>query len=302
MKIFIVVFIAVFVYGVMDGVMANPVKQRTQSVKRTKRDDYKYEIKLVFHNVIPNAFLNEISLAKNKIESMLTTHFPNRIKIPWGACGCFGVKWTCLNRVVKAKDLLIYVRIASIDGVGGTGARAGVCRIGRGFARVALIELDISDAYQLYNYNLLKDLFIHEMLHAVGVGTLWRQKGLVSSYYTYLGKEANTASSIYGVSPNALVENMGGSGSINSHWRESVYNNEMMTSIINFFGSRPISALTVGSLRDIGHRINDAFVPDYYSVNFKTEIENPETSKTKVIMKNQEHLIEPKEIKNNWLV
>jgi hypothetical protein len=264
------------------------------NAKRRRKDDYQYHIKFIYASAIPTEILNDLIYAKTKIESILTTHFPNVIKVPFGRCGCPGISWTCSRRGVKAKDLLVYVRVAPIDGEGGTGARARVCRMGRGFSRIALIELDLADAYTVYNYNLLKDLFIHELLHTVGVGSLWLQKGLVNNF-NYLGDKGNKASETYGVSP-ALVENQGGPGSINSHWRENTYRGEIMTSILNFFGPRPISALTIESLQDIGHRVNPTFVPDFFALNTKQE-----RNKDINIKEEDDDDASPSEINNNWL-
>jgi len=53
------------------------------------------------------------------------------------------------------------------------------------------------------------------------------------------------------------VENSGGPGTMNSHWRESVLHNELMTGYINS-GTNPLSVLTVQSLADLGYTVNAA--------------------------------------------
>ncbi|MGH7675788.1 MAG: leishmanolysin-related zinc metalloendopeptidase, partial [Gemmatimonadales bacterium] len=59
------------------------------------------------------------------------------------------------------------------------------------------------------------------------------------------------------------VENTGGGGTADAHWRESVFDNEVMTGFINF-GVNPLSAVTVGSLWDEAYVVNmagsDAYV------------------------------------------
>jgi hypothetical protein len=60
------------------------------------------------------------------------------------------------------------------------------------------------------------------------------------------------------------VENTGGAGTRDSHWRESTFNNELMTGYLNN-GSNPLSRITVASLADIGYQVDisraDAYSP-----------------------------------------
>ena len=52
------------------------------------------------------------------------------------------------------------------------------------------------------------------------------------------------------------VENVGGAGTADSHWRESVLNTELMTGYISPPGVRmPLSLVTIGSLEDLGYTI-----------------------------------------------
>ena len=61
------------------------------------------------------------------------------------------------------------------------------------------------------------------------------------------------------------VENtLGGSGSRDKHWRESVLDDELMTPRIGS-AAHPLSAITIQSLADIGYRV-DAAQADAYIV------------------------------------
>jgi hypothetical protein len=59
------------------------------------------------------------------------------------------------------------------------------------------------------------------------------------------------------------VEGTGGPGTRNSHWRETVFKNELMTGFLNN-GSNPLSIVTIASLADMGYVVDsgedDAFV------------------------------------------
>jgi hypothetical protein len=53
-------------------------------------------------------------------------------------------------------------------------------------------------------------------------------------------------------------------GTSDAHWRESVFGNELMTGYANV-GGMPFSAMTVGSLGDIGYLVNP-FAADPYAL------------------------------------
>jgi hypothetical protein len=59
------------------------------------------------------------------------------------------------------------------------------------------------------------------------------------------------------------VENTGGSGTANVHWRESVFGNELMTGWLSG-STQPLSRITVGSLADIGYQV-DMNAADQYT-------------------------------------
>src|SRR6185436_18597419 len=51
------------------------------------------------------------------------------------------------------------------------------------------------------------------------------------------------------------VENTGGPGTANSHWRETVFRNELMTGFVQG-PPNPMSRLTVASLKDLGYKVD----------------------------------------------
>lgn len=51
------------------------------------------------------------------------------------------------------------------------------------------------------------------------------------------------------------VEDTGGEGVADAHWRESVFDNELMTGFLNA-GSNPLSEVSVASLWDMGYEVN----------------------------------------------
>ena len=61
------------------------------------------------------------------------------------------------------------------------------------------------------------------------------------------------------------VENTGGSGTADAHWRESVFGNELMTGWLNSGITNPLSRITVASMADLGYQVNmnaaDSYTP-----------------------------------------
>jgi len=61
------------------------------------------------------------------------------------------------------------------------------------------------------------------------------------------------------------VENSGGAGTVDAHWRESVMGKELMTGYVSIT-SNPLSSITVGSLADMGYTVIYSYA-DPYTVN-----------------------------------
>lgn len=176
------------------------------------------------------------------------------------AAGACGVPHPALNEVVD--DLIIYVAVSTIDGPGKILGSAGPCFIRSGGLPVlGVMFLDAADVSQMQSNGTLEAVVAHEIGHVLGVGTMWG--GLVmgagSSDPYFVGGSAVAAflasgGSSYPGNP-VPVENTGGAGTRDSHWRESVFGAELMTGWING-GAIGISQVTLGSLVDLGYTVN----------------------------------------------
>ena len=171
-------------------------------------------------------------------------------------------------------DLLIFAKIDKIDGAGGILGQAGACyfRDNDSLSVVGIMQFDVDDVVALETSGRFRDVVLHEMGHVFGVGSLWNFKGLITGrgtgdpFFTGpSGRMAFTASApAAGFPGNAVpVENSGGGGTRDVHWRETILRNELMTGFLNS-GTNPLSALTAASLRDEGYIVNDA-VSDPFS-------------------------------------
>jgi hypothetical protein len=183
-----------------------------------------------------------------------------QLSIPLGSC----VFWqpTVTNRPVD--DLLIFVTVRTGDGPGGVLASAGPCivRASNQLPVAGYIQLDIADVANMEANGTLDDVVLHEMGHVLGIGTQWQALGLITGAGTtnpvFTGPAAAAGYVSVGAASGPVpVENAGGAGTRDAHWRESVLGNELMT---GFVGSSPmpLSIVTVGSLADLAYTVNNA--------------------------------------------
>ncbi len=86
------------------------------------------------------------------------------------------------------------------------------------------------------------------------------------------GAQATAAyNQVFGTSASGVpVENTGGAGTRDSHWRDSILVNELMTGWAGPGTNLPLSRITVGSLADLGYTVNyaaaDAYTPSSSSL------------------------------------
>lgn len=189
-------------------------------------------------------------------------------------------------------DLLINVQITTMtDGARHTLALGGYCiyRILDQQPDLPVIAIVVFDAFDIGTVEAegwLYQLAVHEMAHALGFGMdLWRDRAYLrnptirvpggtpikpppDTYFAgpHARREFNAAGGTAYPHAKVPVENdtvvrKYGAGSVDSHWRESVFGNELMTASVH--GEAPISRITVGSLEDLGYAVNYAAADDY---------------------------------------
>lgn len=159
--------------------------------------------------------------------------------------------------------VIINASAITIDGKGGILGQAGPDRF-RGGSYLpyhGTMQFDSADLASLTSNGGLLYTVEHEMGHILGIGTLWTTKGLLSGASTsnpmFIGPRATAEyNSLFGTrSTGVPVENTGGSGTRNAHWRETTFGNELMTGWLNG-GTNPLSRITVASLADLGYTVN----------------------------------------------
>jgi len=170
------------------------------------------------------------------------------------------------NEVID--DLLILAQGTAIDGPRGILGQAGPTHIRPANAGKSkflpvkgIMSFDTADLQAMQQDGTLKDVITHEMGHVIGIGTIWERKGLLKdagqSTVRFVGKNARKEFGKLKKSAAAdvPVENTGGPGTADGHWRESVFRNELMSGFIAA-PNNPLSRLTVASLLDMGYEVD----------------------------------------------
>ncbi|HET7461808.1 MAG TPA: leishmanolysin-related zinc metalloendopeptidase [Longimicrobium sp.] len=171
-------------------------------------------------------------------------------------------------------DLVIFAAVSDIDGPGAILGQAGPCYIRDAAPQLTILgvmQFDAADVANLESHDQLQSVILHEMGHVLGIGTLWNFMGFLQNPSPTSGTGLDTyfsgtngiagfdaiGGTTYTGGAKVPVENTGGGGTVNSHWREAVLKNELMTGYLNA-GTNPLSQLTVRSLQDLGYGVNAA--------------------------------------------
>ena len=159
----------------------------------------------------------------------------------------------------------IYINFDSIDGPGTVLGRAGPCliRTVSGLPIVGYVELDTADLVNLNANGTLDDVMTHEFGHVLGLQSFnWNRRGLLVGiggadpyFQGAVGREqfAQIGGGTYTGTP-VPVENTGGQGTRDSHWRITVLRRELMVGFAQA-GGMPLSRLSVGALSDLGYQV-----------------------------------------------
>jgi hypothetical protein len=192
---------------------------------------------------------------------------------------CGGVQTPALNETID--DLVILVSIEAIDGPGRVLGSAGPCLVRDGDSLPLLggMRFDSADVPTFVGNGLFDEIVMHEMGHVIGFGTLWRLKALLVGAVRDGGTDPHFVGSLaiaafdenggafYALGAKVPVENIGGAGTADGHWRESVFDTELMTGFLDA-GTNALSVITGASMADLGYvLVNNAGAEPYSVAN-----------------------------------
>ncbi|WP_406651306.1 leishmanolysin-related zinc metalloendopeptidase (plasmid) [Aliisedimentitalea scapharcae] len=169
---------------------------------------------------------------------------------------------------VVVDDITITATLEGIDGIGGTLGSAGPRMIrndGTYLSATGAMTFDSADAQDQFDLGNWETIVLHEMMHALGFGTLWSLMGLTSGSVAggdmrftganatdvYQTEFSDIASADSGSLLGVPVETDGGPGTAGGHWDETEFDTEIMTGYVdtNSF----VSLMTIAALEDMGY-------------------------------------------------
>jgi hypothetical protein len=185
----------------------------------------------------------------------------------------------CMGETLQGDvdDIVIFVKLGYIDGNSGILGAAGPCLLRneeRQLPLAGLMEFDTADLLDFAEAARLEEVVLHEMGHVLGVGSLWevhgylqdRAQGDGASDTAFDGElaiaEFEQAGGTAYEGQKVPVENMGGDGVANGHWRESALGNELMTPFLSQL-SGVLSRITIAAMEDLGYEVSYAEAEDY---------------------------------------
>jgi len=232
-----------------------------------------YNIEVRFLTSVTPAQQAAFDAAAARWSQVIFADIPSQfVSVPANTCRT-GVP--LINETVD--DIVIFAILENIDGPGMILGSAGPCQIrpSSGLTSWGVMRFDTSDLPNLESQGLLQPVILHEMGHVLGLGTLWNTFSLLTGgggtdpFFT--GAQARAAfdqigGTGYTGGGKVPVENTGGAGTRDGHWRESVFTNELMTGFINM-GANLLSRVTAAQYGDLGYEVNLA-AADAFSVSF----------------------------------
>lgn len=216
-------------------------------------------------DVTDGDFFIELDLARELRETSVYRAAFDQAALRWAEVivGALGARTLPNGRLVE--NLLIFASAPPIDGPGQILGQAGPTHVRHDslLPIAGVMRFDVADLARMADDGSLFDVILHEMGHVLGIGTLWAEMGLVQGAGTsnpvFVGDRARQEYAAWlddgNVNGNVPIENTGGSGTREAHWRESVMDLEVMTGWIGR-GFNPLSRITAASLGDQGYDVN----------------------------------------------
>jgi hypothetical protein len=225
-----------------------------------------FNISLRFTNGATTAQRAFFEIAAARWQGIITGDVPDTEgAIPAFSCGRGFATPTFSGGV---DDVLIDVVLVPIDGPGAVLGAAGPClaRSEDALTLYGIMLFDTADLDFMADLGIFDEVVVHEMGHVLGVGTLWNfRRSLLTASLTdprFVGPAGIAGYRAVGGASQAIpVEEGGGPGTARGHWDEESFDTELMT---GFIGRKaPLSVMTIGSMADLGYKVNTAVADEY---------------------------------------
>ena len=261
-------------YGYIGADCNGSVTSRSGIVEATTTGTPSFDIDLVFVGAISSKYRSAAEAAATRWENIITHSIPYH-PVTEEERDAVEELYPMATIPDKVDDLLILVEIGDNPGLGvGTlaDARTIILRDPSFLPCIARLRLN-GDNLPSLSDELLADVMEHEMGHTLGFASwLWRGHNLLHNPSLnnpvvpapdthFSGPLAiaafNASGGVAYTGAKVPVENNGIPGKADSHWRENVLDDELMTSGFHrLLPHNPLSAITIQAMADIGYRVD----------------------------------------------
>jgi len=210
---------------------------------------------------------SRIRLAADRWERLFRGGLPDAAVSVDAGCGPDS---PAIDEVVD--DVVVFVRVIDIPSL----AESGPCKLRQGsrLPITATVWIDGPKRINQLSLDVLESLVTHELGHALGFGTLWPQTSLLKDPVSQGGQDphfegagALAAFDLVGggvfLGAKVPVENTGGVGTEDSHWRASVFGERELMSFTIVSGLNPLSRVTAASMADLGYHVDLSQADDF---------------------------------------
>ena len=214
----------------------------------------RFTIELAFTSNVAEGYRSVFRQARDTWESVLDDTELGDVNLP-SQIACLGLGASDLPTL---DDHLTLADISYIDGAYGILARATYCysRLSDGTPVVSAMVFDSYDIARMQREGTLDEVVLHELAHGLGFH---------HAYFDDFGL-INEGSDPY-FSGDLATEAFDSAGGTNyahnkvpisedhSHWRESVFGNELMSPYLGT-GAIPFSTITIQAMADVGYHVD----------------------------------------------
>ena len=235
----------------------------TQSFRATVSASELFNLEIAFTSGVSSTVRSHVEDARDEWEAVLEDTELDDVTIA-ETRSCLGIS----RFVGTVDDHLIFVHVDSIDGEGGILAYAGYCyrRLADDSPLLSATWIDEADVERMLDLDALVPVMFHELAHALGFsGRHWDRLDLLDEGDDphFEGELAIEAFDEAG-GEDYDGEKVPIQRWVYSHWRESVFGDEIMTPSINLENDEvPISAITLQAMADAGYRVDVSRADDY---------------------------------------
>lgn len=262
------------------GAFADTVTVTVDACGAAPAGTYPLEIRYFGPNPASTTVQAAFTCAVNRIRAIIRNPVPLTNLNGASLQNCTGEPVTLTE---ATSGLIIYAKVDSIDGPGQVLGSAGPCFV-NGATRtpvVGIMRFDVADLSALSASGRLDAVIMHEMLHVVGIGTMWRDAALNPLMWTgavtdpgFLGQRAREACVDFHGGANICATQVPiedcvgitgcGAGTLHGHWRELIFRRELMTGYVSQAGlQNPFSRMTIQALGDLGYVVDPDQSNDY---------------------------------------